>query len=502
MAERKEFLCKVDLDDLAAEVGRVEEIGDRVRLAGYGLAAPLVKAREGQLRREVKRTANRKGARHPEVARREADLARAEARFALFREETERARLTRPSLETETGAAVWGRVVDDGRPVTDVTVSVVAKGERLDFRCTDDVGGFAMEVPPAVGFVLSVRAKDGGELFRDGEPQSLSEGQVLYREIDLSRAAEEPCPEPPPEDGGDEEDEAYPMVDLVGRREADALALIRGQGLKLEDRKEQEVEGQAGLVIAQQPAAGTPVRRGDGVSIVVGASGRVRVPDVIGLKLKEAEQALKKAGLGLGTVSEVPVTGERGGLVVAQDPNAGAEIARGDKVALSVGKASEDRGGDEVPVPDVVGMKLEEAQVTLKRAELRLGETKKVPAEGDKVGLVLEQDPAAGKRVAVGTRITLAVGMAREDSGDDQRVRRIAGLAEERLREAGVIAADQPQGTVAQWLARAGVRKTADVDRLLTVDRQRLRERFGLRTLADTDKVIAALKRARSQVPD
>lgn len=502
MAERKEFSCNVDLDDLAAEVGRVEEIGDRVRLAGYGLAAPLVKAREGQLRREIRRTANRKGADHPEVARRTADLARGEVRFALFREETQRARLTRPNLETETGAAVWGRVVDEGRPVTDVTVSVVAKGERIDFRCTDAVGGFAMEVPPAVDFVLSVRAKDGAELFRDREPQALAEGQVLYREIDLSRGAEVPCPEPPPEDGG-EADETFPMLDLVGRREAAALALIRGQGLKLEDRKEEEVEGRAGLVIAQQPAAGTAVRRGDGISIVVGASGRVRVPDLIGLKLEEAEQALKKAGLARGAVSEVPVTGERGGLVVAQDPNAGAEVARGDKVALSVGKASEEPGGDEVTVPNVVGMKLEEAQITLKRAELRLGETKKVPADGDKVGLVLEQDPAAGARVVVGTRITLAVGVAREGGGsDDQRIRRIAELAEGRLREAGVIASDQPQGTVAQWLSRAGVRKTTDVDRLLTVDRQRLRERFGLRTLAETDKVIAALKRARSQVPD
>ncbi len=138
MAERKEFLCKVDLDDLAAEVGRVEEIGDRVRLAGYGLAAPLVKAREGQLRREVKRTANRKGARHPEVARREADLARAEARFALFREETERARLTRPSLETETGAAVWERL-DGTRSLQEIARDLLQNYEVPPEQLEQDV---------------------------------------------------------------------------------------------------------------------------------------------------------------------------------------------------------------------------------------------------------------------------------------------------------------------------------------------------------------------------
>ena len=77
MRKADDFTVCVDVDEFSQDVTRVEDLSDRVRLAGYGLAAPLVEARGAQMQREVARTAKRKGANHPEVALRQANADRA-----------------------------------------------------------------------------------------------------------------------------------------------------------------------------------------------------------------------------------------------------------------------------------------------------------------------------------------------------------------------------------------------------------------------------------------
>ena len=145
----------------------------------------------------------------------------AEARFALFAEELDRTRISRPEFDAEKGAAIWGRVVDDGVSQPGLSVSAIGDGVRLDFDCTDGVGSFALELPAKTGLILSVRNKDGAELYRDPEPAELETGQKQYREIDLTRGAEKPCPDPGPDVPPDE---TFAMLDLVGRTEAAARA--------------------------------------------------------------------------------------------------------------------------------------------------------------------------------------------------------------------------------------------------------------------------------------
>jgi hypothetical protein len=333
------FKTTVDIDStqLAGELTRINEISDRVRLAGFALAMPLLDLRRAQMQREIDRVAAKKGPEHPDVAARRAALARATARFGLAAEEMSRARLDMPSLKGENTAGLWGRVAENGTAVPGITVVVSSDGKRIDFCCTDANGGYAMEVPANTPLVLSVRSPEGAEIYRDPEAQSLAAGQQQYREIDLGRGAAKPCPEPPPETSAPQRD-SFPMVSLVGQKEADAMAILRTQGLTLGKRTEEIAESRAGLVIAQDPRPRTLVKRGDAVSIVVGTSAKATVPSVVGLTREEAAKALREVGLTVGEVTFVPVSGERAGVVTRQNPEAGSTADPGDKVALEIGQ--------------------------------------------------------------------------------------------------------------------------------------------------------------------
>jgi hypothetical protein len=127
----------VDIDGLARDFARIDEVSERVRLASYGQAAPLVQMRERQMEREVARTAARKGADDPETVTRKAALARASERFGQFRTELGRAQIQPPDVKGENAGGIWGRVVRGHEPVADANVVAAAGGKRAAFTCTD-----------------------------------------------------------------------------------------------------------------------------------------------------------------------------------------------------------------------------------------------------------------------------------------------------------------------------------------------------------------------------
>ena len=448
----------VDFDDLAKDFARIDEVSQRVRLAGYGLAAPLVQMRERQMEREVARAAARNGADDPEVATRKAALVRAQERFGLFRAELGRAQVQPPDVKGENAAGLWGRVVRGNAPVVDASVVAAAGDKRVAFTCTDSKGGFRLEVPAGQAVMLSIVLKDGSEAFRDRDGDTLQPGQVAFREIDLAGTAP-PCKEPP----GDQapptgqpptpappasgppatppatpptsppttppvtppKDESFPMVQLIGQREPDAQKLIKAQGLLLGERSTKVNVEQAGSVIDQKPVATTKVRAGDTVAIVVATDDKVDVPSVLGMTPKDAEVVLLKAELKPGKITEAAV-------------------------------------------------------------------------ETEKAGIVLNQTPVAGDRAARKSEVAMEVGVKRQATTPtaDPKLARVVDLAATRLRDGATDATiDLPAA-----MQKIKVVTLADLDKLTALDRNDVRDKLAIRTLAETDRTIAALKRARKEL--
>jgi beta-lactam-binding protein with PASTA domain len=132
----------------------------------------------------------------------------------------------------------------------------------------------------------------------------------------------------------------------------------------------------------------------------------VEMPDAVGRDHLEAADEVFAAGL-VGDTYPVPSDEERG-LVVAQNPAAGAEVELGSVVRLNVSLGVGERGDRDVP--DVTGVELEEAHRLCREAGFTCRTVYRNAPGEEQVGKVLDQAPAFGAVVEELTQMTLYTG--------------------------------------------------------------------------------------------
>lgn len=141
---------------------------------------------------------------------------------------------------------------------------------------------------------------------------------------------------------------AYVLVPGVTglSREQARLSLVEA-GLTLGRVREEETgDAPVGTVAEQRPEAGARVLKGSDVDLVIAAAKSpeqkvVKVIQVVGLPLADAEANLRAIGLQVGKVEEVFDGQAQAGDVVKQSIQAGTEVAEGQSVDLSVSKGPE-----------------------------------------------------------------------------------------------------------------------------------------------------------------
>ena len=129
-----------------------------------------------------------------------------------------------------------------------------------------------------------------------------------------------------------------------------------------------------------------------GVEKTYSATADVLVPNLSGRTLADATSILKRNNLTLRTVGE-------GDTVTGQIPAAGASIPGGSQVVLYMG---EEAPTDQVEVPNVVGLTLEQAQTKMEEAGLYL---KAIGATDYSASTAYEQTTPSGTLVDRGTAI-------------------------------------------------------------------------------------------------
>jgi eukaryotic-like serine/threonine-protein kinase len=128
---------------------------------------------------------------------------------------------------------------------------------------------------------------------------------------------------------------------VVGLDQGAAEGEIRQAGLVPRVHKQESGEPE-GQVIQQVPDAGSSAQRGDSVTIVVSSGpGTVVVPNVVGESKDAAISDLRGEGLSVRVVSETTDDESSDGLVLRQEPNAGARLPQGEAVTIFVGKFKE-----------------------------------------------------------------------------------------------------------------------------------------------------------------
>jgi beta-lactam-binding protein with PASTA domain len=129
---------------------------------------------------------------------------------------------------------------------------------------------------------------------------------------------------------------------VTGESQDAATASLRAAGLKAVVDKREVEEPAPGTVISQSPSAGSQVKAGSEVTIVVAqALKQSSVPSVVGQTEEKALATLSGAGFASKTVSRTVTDPSKNGVVVQQSPAAGAKLKKGATVTVAVGKLAQ-----------------------------------------------------------------------------------------------------------------------------------------------------------------
>ena len=180
---------------------------------------------------------------------------------------------------------------------------------------------------------------------------------------------------------------------------------LREAGFKIRvEAEDQDPVIPAGHVVWQDPPPETVLQRGALVRLTPsGGPAPVTVPDVIAFDVEQARQVIEVAGFQVAHVDTVPSSAEAG-IVVALHPAPGTARPPGSPVDLVVSK-----GPADIRVPDLVGLRQEDARDRLEARGLRVGTVTKRRAGRNPVGVVLEQRPVAGSLTPRAGRVHLVI---------------------------------------------------------------------------------------------
>jgi serine/threonine-protein kinase len=205
--------------------------------------------------------------------------------------------------------------------------------------------------------------------------------------------------------------ESVVLPDLLHKRAEDAVRVLKQKGLHPTVQSQSSESVAKGLVISTDPSAGVSVQVGSPVSVYVSSGPQeATVPDVTGESQATATATLAAAGLKV-SASKREVAEPAAGTVISQSPAAGSRVRAGSTVVIVVAQAQA-----KTAVPNVVGQSEVQAISTLTGAGFEATTVTRATAEEAKVGVVLEQSPAAGRKLAKGATVTIAVGKLSQQS--------------------------------------------------------------------------------------
>jgi len=210
-----------------------------------------------------------------------------------------------------------------------------------------------------------------------------------------------------------------------------------------------------GLVISQDPSAGTKIEKGSHVTIVVSAGpATAALINVAGLSAKQALERLRKAEF-KPTLKPQASTSIPAGTVIATDPSAGTEVQVGSSVTVLVSS-----GPKAVRVPDVTGETQEAAEATLTNDELVVGTVTQRISEKKAPETVLSQTPTTGNSVRAGAKVNLVVAKAPEEVAVPEVVGQTEAVALGALRKAGFKTKVLKESTAVEEQAEKVLRQT------------------------------------------
>ncbi len=138
--------------------------------------------------------------------------------------------------------------------------------------------------------------------------------------------------------------------------------------------------------------------------ILVHSEDTLKMPNLIGMQLSDAERTISSLDLKLAKVNELYSEQYPNGTVINQSPRAGQVIKKGREVFLTVS-----RGREEVEVPNLIGQNIRNSRVLLKNIGLDVGNITYINDENYGIDTIVAQSPIPGSKVSYGKVVDLVV---------------------------------------------------------------------------------------------
>ena len=197
---------------------------------------------------------------------------------------------------------------------------------------------------------------------------------------------------------------------LVGVPLVEAEKMAEAAGVRIRiDVERPDPEVSVGSVAFQTPRAGTQIKRGRTVGLVVSSGADMRrVPMLAGLNARQAQLDAEHAGFAIEEVVEVHTNHVARGRVIGTDPGEGAvrPLGTGVRMLVSLGPRPV-----ELMMPSLVGKTAEEARLVVEALGLVTRSVKYERGRGWRSReVVVTQDPVAGSHVVEGAGGPLRLG--------------------------------------------------------------------------------------------
>lgn len=195
-----------------------------------------------------------------------------------------------------------------------------------------------------------------------------------------------------------------PDVTRISLEEAEELLSNNGLRVEIADRRANSAFP-ADYVIDQSPSPSVIVKPNRKVYLTVNAAVKpqVVVPNVVNLSLRNAQIQLQNYGLQVGSISYESSRFKN--VVLRQSTPQGTTVEKGRTIDLVV---SDGLGDKIVDIPEIIGLRLPDAQLKLREVGLRVGEIRFQPIKDVIPNTVLDFTPKVTQLVEGGT-LTLVI---------------------------------------------------------------------------------------------
>ena len=168
-------------------------------------------------------------------------------------------------------------------------------------------------------------------------------------------------------------------------------------------------------VTYQDPAAGAEIKKGRDVRIIISKGPqRIAMPNLFSLSTQRARLILEENGICIGELSQTYNLRLNKDHIITQVPPAGAMITRGKCANLLVSLGSRPNA---YKMPNLNGLALDEAMLSIENANLHIGEIKSTYQKNKPRNSIVNQTPLPGYRVIEGSMVNLVINRKAKKSG-------------------------------------------------------------------------------------